>query len=93
VKALVKPIEVKPGDGYRIWIRYDDGVAGEIDLSDFAHKGVFKVWAERSYFESVHLSPYRGVSWPGELDLCADMLYMRLTGKSYEDLYSPTHSN
>lgn len=90
---MTKPVEVKPGEGYRIWVRYNDGVAGEIDLSDLALKGVFKVWADRSVFESVRLSPYRGISWPGELDLCADMLYMRLTGKSYEDLYSATHSN
>lgn len=76
---LMKPINVQPRKGYTIWLRYENGVSGEIDLSDFANRSVFKAWADRSLFESVHLSPYRGISWPGDLDLCADMLYMRLT--------------
>lgn len=82
-----RPIEVEPRDGYSIWLRYDDGAAGVVDLSDIAGRGVFGAWKDRSLFEAVHLPPHRGVSWPGELDLCADMLYMRLTGESYEDLH------
>ena len=49
--------------------------------------GAFRAWSDRNLFEAVHLPPYRAVSWPGELDLCADMLYMRLTGKAVEELF------
>ena len=35
--------------------------------------------------ESVSLGPDRGITWPGELDLCADSLYLDLTGKSLRE--------
>ena len=31
--GLVQPVEVRALEGYRIWLRYDDGVEGEVDLS------------------------------------------------------------
>jgi hypothetical protein len=38
---MFTPIEVKPLDNYRLWIKYSDGVEGVVDLSDFAGDGVF----------------------------------------------------
>lgn len=86
---LVRPTAVEAWDGYRIWLRFTDGAAGEVDLCDLAGHGVFEAWNDRDLFEAVHLTSYRTVSWPGELDLCTDMLYLRLTGKAVEE-YSRT---
>ena len=36
---MLKPVEVKALPKYRLWIEYDDGVSGEVDLSDMAGKG------------------------------------------------------
>ena len=36
----VCPVEVRALEPYRIWLRYDDGVEGELDLSDTAGDGV-----------------------------------------------------
>ena len=38
---MLHPIEVEAREPYRIWLRYSDGVSGEIDLSDVAGMGVF----------------------------------------------------
>ena len=46
---MIQPTEVHPRAGYRIWLRYSDGVAGEIDLSHLVGKGVFKIWDEPGY--------------------------------------------
>ena len=54
---MLRPVEVKPLSGYRLWIKYDDGECGEIDLSDVAGQGVFKAWDEPGFFEKVHISP------------------------------------
>lgn len=43
---MVLPTEVRPLSGYRIWIGYDDGESGEVDLSHLAGKGVFKTLDE-----------------------------------------------
>ena len=86
---MIQPTEVHPRAGYRIWLRYADGVAGEIDLSHLAGKGVFKIWDEPGYFAKVHITPHRAIAWDDDLDLCADALYMELTGKSVEELIGP----
>jgi hypothetical protein len=68
-------------------VRYEEGGEGEIDLSRFAGKGVFSVWADRAFFETVHVSPHGSIAWSDEVELCADSLYLELTGKKSEDLF------
>lgn len=90
--AVPKPIDVKPLANYRIWLRYDDGVEGEVDLSDLAGRGVFEAWNDPAFFRSVHIASHGAVEWGADLDLCSDALYMRLTGKSPEELFSALRS-
>ena len=78
---MIQPTEVEARDGYRIWLRYSDGVAGEVDLSHLAGKGVFKAWDEPGYFAKVHITSHRSIAWDDELELGADELYTELTGK------------
>jgi hypothetical protein len=84
---MLKPIEVKPLPHYRLWIKYSDGVAGEVNLSHLVGKGVFAVWNDYSAFEKVHLGPGRSIAWSDEIDLCPDALYLKLTGKTPEELF------
>jgi hypothetical protein len=82
-----KVVEVRPLDNYRIWLRFDDGTQGEVDLSDLTGRGVFAAWADRRVFTEVRVDESGGVAWPGEIDLCPDALYLRLTGKAVEDVF------
>ena len=84
---MIDAVNVEPRDGYRIWLRYSDGVSGEVDLSDMAGRGVFKVWLDRTFFEGVHVSGHGSIAWSDDIELCADALYMELTGKSAEELF------
>ncbi len=85
---MLQPTAVEAREGYRIWLRYDDGACGEVDLSDIPRDGVFAAWNDRAFFESVHLTDYRAIAWGenDEIDACADDLYMRLTGKTVEEV-------
>ena len=85
---LIRPTAVEARAGYRIWLRYSDGAAGEVDLSDLAGRGVFAAWNDRSFFETVHLSEGGAIAWGEELDLCPDALYMEITGKSVAEVMS-----
>lgn len=88
ILGMVRPLEVQPRDGYRIWLRYSDGAAGEIDLSHLAGKGVFKAWDDRAFFKRVYIHPEGAfIAWSEELDLCPDAAYMQLTGKSLEEMW------
>ena len=84
---MLKPIAVEPREGFRIWIRYEDGAEGELDLSHLEGKGVFKAWDDREFFESVYIAPYRSITWGDDIDLCPDSLYLRLTGKPVEEIW------
>ena len=83
---MITAVEAAPRAGYRIWLRYSDGVSGEVDLSDLAGRGVFGAWLDRSFFEKVYVSPYGSIAWSEEVELCEDALYLRLTGKSVEEV-------
>ena len=77
---MIQPLEVEPRSGYRIWIRYEDGASGVVDLSHLAGRGVFAAWNDRRYFEDVHIAPHGSINWPTDLELCPDALRICLTG-------------
>ena len=84
---MTNVLEVRACERYRIWIRFADGSAGEIDISDLADKGVFQAWNEQGFFGKVHLAPHGAVAWSAEIELCPDSLYMELTGKSPQQVF------
>lgn len=84
---MFKPIYVKAMPKYKLWLRYDDGVEGEVDLSDLAGKGVFSIWNEYSTFEDVHIGEHHEIAWSDSVDLCPDALYLRLTGRTPEEVF------
>jgi hypothetical protein len=72
--------EIEARTGYKLWVRFEDEVEGEVDLSDLVGKGVFKQWEDPKEFMKVSLNPETGApSWPGELDIAPDSLYRELT--------------
>jgi hypothetical protein len=84
---MIKPLLVKALSNYRVYIKYSDGAEGEIDLSDLVGQGVFEAWQDYRFFEKVHIGNGRQIQWSDEIELCPDTLYMRLTGKTPEELF------
>ncbi|OFV90677.1 MAG: hypothetical protein A3H95_12590 [Acidobacteria bacterium RIFCSPLOWO2_02_FULL_64_15] len=84
---MPKPTDVKALPNHRIWLRYDDGIEGEIDLSDLAGRGVCEPWNDAAFFNAVHLGSHGAIEWSSDLDLCPDAMYLRLTGKSVEEVF------
>ena len=82
-----RPVAVTARDGYRIGLRYSDGVEGEVDLSGLAGCGVFKAWLEPEFFKQVYISEWRSIAWSDDIEICADALYLEITGKSPEDIW------
>jgi hypothetical protein len=84
--------EAKALPGYRLELRFDNGDNGIVDLSEFVGRGVFASWEQPGVFEQVAVTSEGAVEWPGELDMCPDALYLRMTGRRPEDLF-PTLRN
>jgi hypothetical protein len=93
----MKIVEISARENFGLFLRYEDGTQGMVDLSSVAGRGVFAAWMQPGVFQKVRLSEVGAAEWPGELDLCPDSLYMQLTGKKPEEVFPnlrriPTHA-
>jgi hypothetical protein len=68
-------------------VTFDNGARGVVDLSDLVGKGVFTLWRDQRFFEQVQIGSFGELTWSGNIDLCHDNLYLRLTGKKPEDVF------
>jgi len=84
-------IAAKPLDGFRLWLRFSDGIEGVADLSDLVGCGVFSAWNTPGVFAGVKVTEFGAVAWENEIDLCPDTLYLRVTGKTPDDLFPSLH--
>ena len=77
-------IESKAKENYQLWIKFDNGCEGVVDLRDYVGKGVFKAWENEEVFKQVEIDPVtKTVSWlNGEIDLDPDVLYEDILKKS-----------
>ena len=80
------PVGIETRSGYRLWVRFDDGTEGEIDLSSRAGRGVFAIWDEPGVFESAAISPHRTIWWSPDAELCADAVYLEITGRDPQEV-------
>jgi hypothetical protein len=84
---MFKIVEVRPLPQFRLWLKFADGVTGEVDLSGLAGQGVFAVWNEPGAFDSVRLGSRGEVCWNDDIDLCPDALYLEVTGQTPEQVF------
>lgn len=84
---MIQPIKVQSRPGYRLYLEFSDGTQGEVDLSDLAGDGVFEAWKDGRFFEQVHIGDHREIKWNDDIELCADALYLELTGKSPQEVF------
>jgi hypothetical protein len=57
-------VACKPKPHYHVWIRFDDGLEGEVDLSDLVDEGVFAAWKSVDFFNQVRVDPKKRFSSP-----------------------------
>ncbi len=60
-----------------------------MDLADLAGHGVFEAWMHPGFFEQLRVTKSGALSWPGDLDLCPDSLYLRLIEKESKKTLAP----
>jgi hypothetical protein len=84
---MIRPILVRPLPNHRVYLEFSDGSKGNVDLSDLARNKVFESWNDYAFFERVRVGEHREVKWNDDIELCADSLYLRLTGKTVDELF------
>lgn len=66
---------------YRLRVEFDDGVAGEVDLTDRLFGPAFEPLRDPAEFAKVAVDEFGAVCWPTGADLAPDALYRRLTSR------------
>jgi hypothetical protein len=81
-------IEVRPTGVHRLWLRFDDGVEGEIDLGPhLTFEGVFAPLEDQAYFREVSVDAELGtIHWPNGADWDPLALYALVTHRSVDEL-------
>ena len=64
--------------GYRIWVRFADGVSGEVDLQPDLWGPVGEPLRDPAMFASAGLDEFGVLAWPTGFDLAPDALHAEL---------------
>ncbi len=76
-------IEVRPLEGTKLWLRFEDGAEGVVDLAELQLPGILETLKDPDLFARAYVDPELGtVAWPGGADLDPLVLYARITGRS-----------
>jgi len=70
-------IDVKIIGTNRLWVRFIDGLEGQVQFLPTAFRGVFTKLSQPEEFNKVYIDNYF-VTWPGELDLAPDNMYRQI---------------
>jgi hypothetical protein len=87
----MKIIDAKALANFQLELRFDNGETGTVDLSSFTGRGVFEAWNVPGNFDAVSVTDEGAVRWPGDIDLCPDALYLRMTGKRADEIFPALH--
>ena len=80
---IPKVVEVRPLDGYRLWLRFNDGAEGVADLRDELDAPVFEPLKDPAHFAAGQLDPMlHTVVWPCGADFAPEFLRSRITTAS-----------
>jgi hypothetical protein len=82
-------IEVIPQDNYQLYLKFEDGKEGIVDVSQLIEfTGVFQPLRDIEYFKTVKVNPEWGtIYWDNGADLDPDVLYSIITGESISTYY------
>jgi uncharacterized protein DUF2442 len=87
-------VKVEPRGAYRVWLQFQDGVEGEIDLAPLlSFQGVFAPLRDPAYFARVRVNPELGtICWPNDADWDPLVLYSLVTRQPIESLLNRPES-
>ncbi|MCW5200887.1 DUF2442 domain-containing protein [Desulfobulbus sp. F4] len=83
MKECVYLLEAKYLDGFRVFVRFNTGEAGEVDLHDliFKYKAAASLQTPQS-FAAFYLDSWPTLAWKCGFDIAPETLLARLTGSA-----------
>lgn len=73
---MLNVIEARHLHDYVLWLRFNDGVQGEVDLFADLEGEIFEPLRDRSFFATVALHPELGtIAWSNGADFAPEFLH------------------
>ncbi len=72
---LANGAEAQARDGHCVWMRFDDGLAGEIDLAPHLDGEVLAPLRDPAYFRHFTVGEARTLTWPNGADFAPEFLH------------------
>ena len=69
-------------DDYRLFVRFDDGTEGEVELRERLFGPVFEPLRDVRVFTQAFVDEYGAIAWPNGADLAPDAIYEQLRGSA-----------
>jgi hypothetical protein len=67
--------DAKPLGGFRVWLRFESGVQGDVDLSKYLKYGpIFEPLADEAFFRKFSIQGGT-LAWPNGADIAPERLY------------------
>ena len=70
-------VDIKHIKNHRVWLKFNDGASGEIDLSSELDKGIFKDLKDLKYFSDFSLEGHT-IAWKNGADFAPEFLREKL---------------
>jgi hypothetical protein len=77
---IPKLTEAKHISGYRIWLKFEDGKEGEIDLEKELWGEIFEAVRDVQQFKEFRVDPeLNTLTWPNGADFAPEYLYRQIS--------------
>ena len=72
-------------NGHKLFVEFEDGISGIIDLYKWKGKGVFEFWNDEENFKAFKITSDKKIEWNKEIDMDPDAFYLQLIGKTFDE--------
>lgn len=70
----VRVVEARPAGGFRVWLRFDDGASGTVDLARELVGEMFEPLRDPSVFVQFRVGEGHTLEWPNGADFAPEFL-------------------
>jgi hypothetical protein len=77
--TMIEVAEARYIGGYTLWLRFENGVEGEIDFTDDLKGRIFGALRDVELFKSFS-TEYGALDWPNGAGICHSVLYKTVLG-------------
>jgi hypothetical protein len=79
---MLRVTEARYVRDYVVWLRFNDGTAGEVDLRRELHGEVFEPLRDKALFRSVAVHPdWHTIAWPNGADFAPEFLHAAVSAR------------